>query len=510
MQVEVTFLTRRGPDAVMRKSQTVTADIVRFGRGTDNEVQLPDIRVGLHAAALARARGRTVRRARRRRADARQRRRALPARRVRAGDKISIGPYEIVIVAPGRGLRCGAHGRARAAAGRRARARSRRRTASASAQAGWSKRHWSWALFVLLAIVGLVLPLAVYPFGEVATSSRTVAPFGAVDFITMSWNAGEVSNPHRFFAQNCATCHRGPLVSVADTACLACHATVGSHLEADADLGPSRPELAATRCATATKSIAASTAWSSSAQALCVDCHATLAETAPKAGILNVTGFPAGHPQFRATVVADAAKPSFARVSLAASPPAARPLQPGLLARGAFDRDRVSHAQRPQDHDLRRLPQGGAERAGVPAGHLRRPMPFLPRFEIRRRPAVARSAARRRRRREERGHGFLRPHGAPGRRAGPRCARLRAPSGGNAGRNRPRPSAAARSPGRRGARDARWGSSSTTSAAAPIATSPTTPTENSPSRRWCLRARFLPKRGLRSRPAPGAQLRRLP
>ena len=52
MQAEVTFLTRRGA-AVIRKSQIVTGQSIRFGRGTDNEVPLPDIRVELAAAAIS-------------------------------------------------------------------------------------------------------------------------------------------------------------------------------------------------------------------------------------------------------------------------------------------------------------------------------------------------------------------------------------------------------------------------------------------------------------------------
>ena len=44
MRAEITFLTRRGA-AVMRKSYQVTADIIRFGRGTGSDVPLPDIRV---------------------------------------------------------------------------------------------------------------------------------------------------------------------------------------------------------------------------------------------------------------------------------------------------------------------------------------------------------------------------------------------------------------------------------------------------------------------------------
>src|SRR5258708_1865760 len=55
MEVEVTFLTKRG-SAVMRQSRRVDFQRLRFGlrfgRGTENEVQLPDIRVDLIAAAL--------------------------------------------------------------------------------------------------------------------------------------------------------------------------------------------------------------------------------------------------------------------------------------------------------------------------------------------------------------------------------------------------------------------------------------------------------------------------
>jgi len=51
MEVEVTVLTRRGA-AVMRRSQRASGPRIRLGRGTDNEVPLADIRVGLHIAQL--------------------------------------------------------------------------------------------------------------------------------------------------------------------------------------------------------------------------------------------------------------------------------------------------------------------------------------------------------------------------------------------------------------------------------------------------------------------------
>jgi predicted CXXCH cytochrome family protein len=318
MQVEVTFLTRRGADAIMRKSQTVTAEVLRFGRGSDNEVQLPDIRVGLHAAMLAeREAGLVI-----------QPSGDLPLRingagaasgTVQPGDRINLGPYEIVIVDPPQGFDAAVTVELMQPLGdamERLLAQSR----IGLVQAGLSRRRWSWTLFALFAVLGLVLPLAVYPLGHAVTSTRAVPPIGAVDFVNLSWNAGDVSNPHRFFAQNCATCHRGAFARVADTACLTCHAGVGNHLEASADLGRSREDLAATRCAQCHEEHRGLDAMVIRADALCTDCHASLNETAPKAGVQNVTRFPGGHPQFRATVVADAAKPSFARMTLGGDP----------------------------------------------------------------------------------------------------------------------------------------------------------------------------------------------
>ncbi len=318
MQVEVTFLTRRGADAIMRRSQTVAGETVRFGRGTDNEVQLSDIRVGLHAAVLSqREGGLSIERA----ADEFLRINGASAASatVHPGDRINVGPYEIVIAEPPQGFDAALTVEQVQPLGdalERLMAESR----IGLMQAGWSRRRWSWTLFLLFAVVGLALPIVVYPFGTVITSSKETPNTGLATYISLSWNAGDISNPHRFFAQDCGTCHRAAFASVPDAACLSCHGDIGSHLEATADLGRSRHDLETTRCAECHEEHRGVRALVIRAEALCVDCHATLAATAPKAGIANVSGFPAGHPEFRATVVADAAVPRFERRPLDGNP----------------------------------------------------------------------------------------------------------------------------------------------------------------------------------------------
>jgi hypothetical protein len=318
MQVEVTFLTRRGADAIMRKSQIVTAEAIRFGRGSDNEVQLADIRVGLHAAALTEREGglfiEPTGDVPLRINDA-----SATSATVAPNDRINLGPYAIIILEPPQGRDAALTVELVQPLGdamERLVAESR----IGLARAGMSRRRWSWALFLVLAILGLALPLAVHPLERIVGSSMAVPSIGAVDYVTMSWNTGAISNPHRFFAQDCATCHRGAFASVADSACLACHSDIGNHLAADLDVGTARPDLASMRCADCHQEHRGLRGLVITADALCVNCHATLAKTAPKADVRDVTGFPAGHPQFRATVVADAAKPAFARMLLGGSP----------------------------------------------------------------------------------------------------------------------------------------------------------------------------------------------
>src|SRR5690242_14447810 len=102
MEIEVTLLTRRG-NAVLRQSRRIEARRIRLGRGTGNEVQLPDIRVDLTSAAMfprngvltieavgpspLLVNGRNVRTA-----------------VIGPSDEVLIGPYSIVLTEPAVGL----------------------------------------------------------------------------------------------------------------------------------------------------------------------------------------------------------------------------------------------------------------------------------------------------------------------------------------------------------------------------------------------------------------------
>lgn len=304
----------------MRKSMRVTGDVVRIGRGSDNEVQLPDIRVGLHAATLSdRAGGLFIRQA----GD-------MPLRindasyesaAVAPPDRIQIGPYALDMAVPPEGVDAALTVELIQPLGdAMQRLKAESRLALANAGARWSKRGWSWLLFLLVAIIGLAAPLVLAPLSRVATGPTAVPRPGAGQFVTLSWDTGTISNPHHFFADDCATCHRAAFASVPDSACLSCHAGIGNHFAADVDAGTARQALATMRCAACHREHRGLQGLVVTADALCESCHANLAETAPKTDVRDVTGFPSGHPDFRVTLVAEAAKPRLTRIMLGATP----------------------------------------------------------------------------------------------------------------------------------------------------------------------------------------------
>jgi predicted CXXCH cytochrome family protein len=317
MEVEVTFLTVRG-SAVMRRSRRVDARRVRFGRGTGNEVQLPDIRVDLNAAALfprsgvltiqavgpspLRVNGRSTRSA-----------------SIGLGDEVLIGPYRIQLSEPPPGCDAALLIELVQPLGD-ALARLMLQARSGVEGAPFGKRAASWTGFLIVALVFLAGPMIVYFYGSAPFSRAIPGDAGALAPIVALWEPGELSNSHRFFAANCAACHRAAFARVPDDACLGCHGGVGSHTAASAEIGGTRHAVERTQCTQCHEEHRGSHAIIVSETRLCLQCHGSIAKSAPATDTRDVSGFP-GHPQFRVTLVANTAGPRFERVELGSTPP---------------------------------------------------------------------------------------------------------------------------------------------------------------------------------------------
>ncbi|HVH76664.1 MAG TPA: cytochrome c3 family protein [Stellaceae bacterium] len=328
MQVEITILTVRG-SATMRRSLRVSAGRLRFGRGTDNEVPLADIRVPLAAAVMSqRIGGLSI-----------EQSGELPLRvnggsahsaNVGPGDEIDIGPYRIVLSEPAEGLDAALSVELVRPMGD-ALDRILRHSRIGLEHTHLSRRRASWALFLAILVLCLAAPIVAYLAGQRVTAPTAVPAAGGASVVFRgSWNPGQLSNAHRYFAHQCSTCHRAPFRAVEDAACLTCHSGVGAHIPAGATgLAAIGAKLAGERCADCHVEHRGLRSLVIGEGTLCLTCHRALAQTAPAAAIRDVGGFPKGHPQFRASVVADAAGPRLARVEIGPKPVPAD--HPGLV-----------------------------------------------------------------------------------------------------------------------------------------------------------------------------------
>jgi len=316
MEVETTFLTRRG-NAVMRRSKHIEARRIRIGRGTGNEVQLQDIRVDLTAAALFPRDGMLTIQASGPSpllVNGRSTRSAPLA----PGDEITIGPYQIRLGEPAPGIDAvlsvelvqplgDTLARLTSQSGLRLEGRA------------LSKRGVSWLGFLFIIVVFLAGPIFGYFFGLPPFKAGVPPLSGPSATIASLWEPGELANSHRFFAANCAICHQSSFASVPDTACVACHSRDRAHAITATPVGGTQKAIGTAQCTSCHEEHRGNHGIVIADSKLCLRCHATLAETAPALGVRDVAGFP-DHPQFRVTLVADAAGPRLRRAPLGNGP----------------------------------------------------------------------------------------------------------------------------------------------------------------------------------------------
>jgi predicted CXXCH cytochrome family protein len=313
---QISLVTRRPRGGVSLKPSSVTADTLRFGRGAGSEVLMPDIRVGIAEAVLSLRDGTlylnqvgtnpiTVNGV------------TNAAAVVKSGDEILIGPYRIEIVDPPEGVEVALTVELVSPLGDDF-ARLQAQNVLALDQTWLSKRRTAWGFAVVVAALFLVLPVLAYLFNGVPdprAPERTSRVIPQV--IDQSWNVGEISNTHKNFGGDCRSCHQNAFIQVRDSACLTCHAAVQHHV--DTARFP-KLEIDRTSCIGCHQEHRGAKGVVIQAQSLCVDCHGDLKRTASNAELRDVGDFGRSHPQFRVTVVADAAAKTFARPDVEAQP----------------------------------------------------------------------------------------------------------------------------------------------------------------------------------------------
>ncbi len=356
MSFVVRQIAKRADGGDIIRTRTLDAAEITIGRGTDCDIQLPDLGVMLRHARLSQLLDGTV---------AIEATGGIPLEingqfvsradlDVSGNPAIDIASHRLTL---GRGETPGAI----AITAERVIAASD--SADADAETGIfslketmpSKRSLAWGLALLILVTCLALPLwlmssrsADLPAEMVAaaahppaTASRLV-PVNATPVADKGsmkpdivWSSGALSTAHAGLSNNCGACHQAAFVSVTDSACAACHKPestpdhaahdrmergrlASTGLIAEVHKGLNLPEG---RCASCHKEHEGPNGALMVATSFCTDCHTGLSTRLRDTKIANVPGWDK-HPQFSPTIVATPSlkNPLFQRVSLGTKP----------------------------------------------------------------------------------------------------------------------------------------------------------------------------------------------
>ncbi|MGH8570313.1 MAG: FHA domain-containing protein, partial [Gammaproteobacteria bacterium] len=292
-------VVRRSRGVISHQDRGFEGDHLTIGRSTDQDLELPDLRVALHhATVVAAGPGRFVIQS------------AVPSgirhndepvqsAFLEVGDQVSIGDHRITV----RPLE-GAHdlvleiAQVRADPGQEV----EKRVASASGS-GPQKglrlgvRGWSWILSMTILALFFVVPLVAHQSGAMQGFLRGVIP-GVSDH---AWSTGGLTEGHRYFGDDCNKCHERAFVSVRASACAECHKDQPHHFDVERFKVSA---LADKQCAACHKEHGGAPGLTRQDEGLCLDCHRDMKETAADSKLLDIRGgFADEHPEFRATFV---------------------------------------------------------------------------------------------------------------------------------------------------------------------------------------------------------------
>ncbi|MBM3518339.1 MAG: hypothetical protein FJX56_10840, partial [Alphaproteobacteria bacterium] len=236
MRARVSFVSRTAKGGIATRDQDVEADVIRFGRSTDNEVYLADPRVPLHLAVLhERPSGTAVetpeglRRLTTRvqpherpmelfieaigAADLRHNGAVKRSCQVAVGDILALGPFDVTLVAPPEGCTAAFSVEMARPLGDDLQALQARSVTTVRATST-SKRAWAFGLGGVVLLLFLVIPV----LGAVIPGVREASRGWAVATDT-AWLPGALSRPHQLFGGDCGNCHVAAFTPVQDTAC---------------------------------------------------------------------------------------------------------------------------------------------------------------------------------------------------------------------------------------------------------------------------------------------------
>jgi predicted CXXCH cytochrome family protein len=258
---------------------------ITLGRGTDQDVQLPDVRVTLAHAEIHPQQGGGWRIECRSENPVWVNDSSTVEAALGVGDTVDCGRFRLTVEPPEPGADLVLQIEERVSA-REEKGRRRRQFALDLAQTTLRKRRTAWGLAALVLALLLALP-AVLRYGAFGTAGAS---------LDAAWQAGPASAAHSGFIKDCDTCHRAPFAAVRNDACLACHKQQAHHSDRPEILA--LDEMGGARCGSCHQEHTGHDALIARNTALCTDCHADPSERYAAAQLPAVSRFDGDHPGF--------------------------------------------------------------------------------------------------------------------------------------------------------------------------------------------------------------------
>ena len=258
---------------------------ITIGRGTDQDVQLPDVRVTLAHAEIHPQQGGGWRVECQSENPVWVNDSPLTESALAVGDTLDCGRFRLTLLPPEPGADLVLQIEERVSA-REEKGRRRGQYALELAHTTLRKRRTALGLVALVLLLLLALPAALrYGAGGEAGAS-----------LDRGWQTGPASAAHSGFIQDCDVCHQTPFVAVRNDACLACHKDQTHHSDHPEilELG----EMTDARCGSCHLEHAGRDALIARNPELCTECHADPAERFAGAQLTPVSSFDGDHPGF--------------------------------------------------------------------------------------------------------------------------------------------------------------------------------------------------------------------
>jgi len=226
--------TRQGGENVSRDRE-LDSGRLRIGRGTDQDIELPDVRIAMAHAELVRS-GKNAMLVTRPGAHMLVNGAPSKEHKLHGGDVVLLGRYQLTILPGSGGIDLQIDVEEKVSA-RDEKSQRQTRLSMSLGEVLWTRRRLAWLLFVPVLLLSFAIPAWLRFHHPVAAISHgeykpPQPPTGLAAAIPTDriWVPGQSSSAHAYFQTDCAQCHRTAFDKVPNEACLSCHKGTREHV----------------------------------------------------------------------------------------------------------------------------------------------------------------------------------------------------------------------------------------------------------------------------------------